>query len=59
MTRNVITAVRNTITGAQVNTIWSAEVGVKSSLRSTLRPGDDGVRGARGTHPVRPDPESS
>ena len=37
-TRNVITAVRNTNTGAQVKTIASAEVGVKSSFRSTFRP---------------------
>ena len=38
MTRNVITAVRNTTTGAQVNTMLSAPVGVKSSFMRTLRP---------------------
>ena len=38
MTRNVITAVRNTITGAQVNTRLSAPVGVKSSFMRTLSP---------------------
>ena len=38
MTRNVITAARNTTTGAHVNTILSAFVGVKSSFMRTLRP---------------------
>ena len=38
MTRKTITAVRNTITGAQVNTRRSAPVGVKSSLVRTFRP---------------------
>ena len=37
-TRKVITEVRNTSTGAHVNTTRSADVGEKSSLDRTLRP---------------------
>ena len=38
MTMNAMTVARKTTTGAHVNTIRSAPVGVKSSLASTLRP---------------------